>query len=352
MTRVEITDVSVTYPVTSSRAVDHVSLTVNPGELLCLVGPSGCGKTSLLKVICGLISPTTGAVLFDGQEMGNTPPERRRAVMVFQSHLLFPFMSVLENVGFALRMQGLSRTEWAPAAESMLERVQLGGYAGRRPASLSAGQRQRVALARALVAEPRVLLLDEPLANLDRHLREEMREAILSLQRETELTTICVTHDQEEAVLLGDRVAMLAGGSVRQVGTAEEFYERPVSMEVARFFGNHNQLPGVRTGAQVTTPVGTLTIPNPTPEEWPQSGTVCLHARPETITLSPCEAASQNCIRGTVTHRVYVGTHIRFLVDVDGKPWQVVCRPSDHEFRKGDEIFLQIPPERIWLTPD
>ena len=354
MTRLRIDSLTHTYPRSERPALANVSLEVQPGELLCLVGPSGCGKTTLLKIISGLLAPSEGGLFFDGHEVTRVPPEQRRAVMVFQSHLLFPFMSVIENVGFGLRMRGVERERWIEAAQTMLDRVHLSAYAGRRPTSLSGGQQQRVALARALVAEPQLLLLDEPLSSLDRHLREDMRQVIIELQRATRVTTVCVTHDQEEAVLLGDRIAMLSAGELVQVGRAEEFYERPVSVHVARFFGNHNQLEGERCGSLIRSEVGELVIaPESTPGQsatWPSDGPACLHIRPEAIELMSPHADSDNTLRGRVVHRVYVGTHVRYAVDVAGQPWQVVAGPHTKRFDEGEHVGLRLPPERIWLT--
>jgi len=354
MTRLRIDRLSFSYPGTERPALADVSLTVEPGEMVCLVGPSGCGKTTLLKTISGLFLPDAGALHFDGQEVTGVPPEQRRAVMVFQNHLLFPFMSVVENVGFAPRMRGVRREEWVEAARAMLERVHLAGYEERRPSSLSGGQQQRVALARALVADPRVLLLDEPLSNLDRHLREDMRQVITELQRSTRVTTLCVTHDQEEAVLLGDRIAMLSGGRLVQAGTAEEFYERPASVQVARFFGNHNQLEGERRGVTVRTSAGEMAL---APERarayesvWPCDGPACLHIRPEALELAPPGSRGENVLAGRVVHCVYVGTHVRYAIDVDGQPWQVFAGPHARRFGEGERVGLRLPPERIWLT--
>lgn len=354
-TRVEIAGLTYRYGKSERAAVDDVSIVVEPGELLCLVGPSGCGKTTILKIVSGILDPSEGEIRFDGEAVTRVPPEKRRAVMVFQSQLLFPFLSVVENVGFSLRMRGVSRDEWMPVAMRMLERVRLGGYEDRRPASLSGGQQQRVALARALVAEPRVLLLDEPLSSLDRHLREDMRQVILDLQRTSGVTTICVTHDQEEAVLLGDRIAMLAEGRVVQTGAAEAFYERPVSVHVARFFGNHNQLESIRDGDEVVTQVGRLTVAvdghdDDERDSWPESGAACVHIRPEAIELVEPDTNARNTLHGRVMHRVYVGTHVRYAVEVGGQPWQVVAGPHTRAYEEGDRVGLRLPPERIWLT--
>jgi ABC-type Fe3+/spermidine/putrescine transport system ATPase subunit len=352
MSALSIQGVSFAYPRSERSAVNEVSLEVSDGEILCLVGPSGCGKTTLLRLISGLLVPDAGIIRFGDRDMSGVPVENRGATMVFQNHLLFPFLSVLDNVGFGLRMRGVSRKEWEPTARRMLERVQLGSFADRRPGSLSGGQKQRVALARALVAEPAVLLLDEPLSNLDRHLREDMRQAILELQRESGVTTVCVTHDQEEAVLLGDRIAMMSDGDLLQVGEAEAFYERPVSVHVARFFGNHNQIEAARSGDAIVSDLGRLRItPRPGQDaSWPSEGPVCVHVRPESISLARAGSVPENALHGRVTHRVYVGTHIRYAVEVGGQPWQIVASPQTTRFAEGDEIDLVIPPDRIWLT--
>lgn len=352
MRAIEIRDVTYCYPRALKPALRTVDIEVRSGELLCLVGPSGCGKTTLLKLVSGLLCPDSGSILFDGQDVTSVPPEHRKAVMVFQSHLLFPFMSVLENIGFALRMQGVPAAVRHKRAMEMLERVHLLGFENRRPANLSAGQRQRVALGRALVAEPAVLLLDEPLSSLDRHLREEMRQVIIGLQRDSGVTTICVTHDQEEAVLLGDRIAMISDGQVVQVGSAEDFYERPVSVEVADFFGNHNHIDGELRDRTIESAVGTFRVEQKANALWPAPGGVCIHIRPESIEMrAPC-AGSPNCIPGMVTHRVYVGTHVKYSVDVDGRPWQVVASPLAARFAEGEEVSLHLPADRIWLTKE
>ncbi len=351
MTSVDLDGVTFSYHRSDTPALSSITLAVRPGEILCLVGPSGCGKTTLLKIVSGLLQPQRGAVRFDGKKVTAVPPERRNAALVFQGHMLFPFMTVLENVGFGLRMRSIDAEERAHRARAMLEKVHLEGYDERRPSNLSSGQQQRVALARALVTEPAVLLLDEPLSNLDRHLREDMRQVILQLQREIQVTTLCVTHDQEEAVLLGDRIAMLSAGELLQVGSAEEFYERPVSVAVARFFGNHNYLEGSVADGLFTSREGRFRIVCEPEQSGVTGGRACLHIRPEAILLAePGSTSAQNVVLGAVTHRVFVGTHVRYTVDVDGHPWQVVSGPAQSSFAEGDRVGLHLPPERIWLT--
>ncbi|MCZ7545363.1 MAG: ABC transporter ATP-binding protein [Anaerolineae bacterium] len=210
-------------------AVDNLNLEIDSGELVAFLGPSGCGKTTTLRMIAGLLEPTSGDVKFDGASILDTPVEKRGAVMVFQQHLLFANMNVEKNVGFGLRMRGVDRAAIRKRVAEMLDLVRLSGFEDRRPEELSGGQQQRVALARALVVEPRVLLLDEPLANLDANLRLEMRDLIRNIQRRMQITTIFVTHDQEEAVMLADRVALMFDGVIQQYTPPRAFYERPAN---------------------------------------------------------------------------------------------------------------------------
>ena len=217
-------------------AVNNLNLEVESGELVAFLGPSGCGKTTTLRMITGLLLPTSGDVLFDGKSVLTIPTERRGAVMVFQKHLLFPTMNVGQNVGFGLRMQKVDSKEIDRRVSEMLELVHLPGFEKRRPHELSGGQQQRIALARALIVRPNVLLLDEPLANLDANLRLEMRELIRNIQREIGITSVFVTHDQEEAVMLADRIALMFEGVLQQYDAPQAFYERPSSAQVAHFF--------------------------------------------------------------------------------------------------------------------
>ena len=212
-------------------AIRDLSLEVEPGELVALLGPSGCGKTTALKIVAGLLSPTAGEVLVEGDPVRGTPPEKRRAAMVFQKSLLFPHMDVAANVGFGLRMRGNDKEDSGRRVREALKQVQMEGFADRRPGELSGGQQQRVALARALVTEPRLLLLDEPLSALDANLRGEMRELIKRLQRDGDYTTVFVTHDQEEAVVLADRIALLFDGELQMYDHPQAFYDRPASRD-------------------------------------------------------------------------------------------------------------------------
>ena len=245
-------------------AVDGVDAAIQEGELVSFVGPSGCGKTTLLRLAGGFARPDGGRVLLDGQDVTRDPPNRRATAMVFQSYALFPHLTVAGNVGYALRVRGQSRADVAARVEDLLRVVQLDGLGARRPDELSGGQQQRVALARALSVRPRVLLLDEPLSNLDANLRVLMREEIKRLQRELRLTVAYVTHDQEEAMSISDRIAVMRAGRIEQLGTPTEIYERPATEFVARFVGTANFLDGdVRARTAPELPSGRRSASSP-----------------------------------------------------------------------------------------
>ncbi len=279
MTSLDLDGIAVRYD--SVTALDHFSLHVAPGELVALLGPSGCGKTTALKAVAGLIRPDAGEIRFDNLSVLSTPPERRGAAMVFQKPLLFPYLSVGENVAFSLKLRRIGREEIARRVSEALGRVRLAGYERRRPHELSGGQEQRVALARALVSDPRVLLLDEPFSALDSSLRVEMRELVRSLLRDAHITTLFVTHDQEEAFAVADRVALLMAGRLEQVGTPQALLLEPQTMEAARFFG-WKLLPIQRIGSRGKTMAGELDLP-------PEVGTkeISLGFRPEHLFLRP-----------------------------------------------------------------
>jgi iron(III) transport system ATP-binding protein len=240
-TTIAIKDLAKAYPAIgrggTTRAVDGVSIEIEPGELFFLLGPSGCGKTTLLRMIAGFIDPTEGSISFNGRDVTRTPPNKRNTGMVFQSYALWPHMTVAQNVAFGLSVRKVPGDEKAKRVREALDQVQMGEYAGRKPTQLSGGQQQRVALARALVVRPDVLLLDEPLSNLDAKLRLELRSEIRRVCKDAGLTTVYVTHDQKEALSMADRVAIMEAGRVRQTGTPRELYRRPKSRFVAEFLG-------------------------------------------------------------------------------------------------------------------
>lgn len=237
-----------------------LSLEVEEGEFLSLLGPSGCGKSTLMKTIAGILPAHSGRIFLDGRDITNLPVHKRGTVVMFQDMRLFPHKSVAENVAFPLKMQGMPKAERLETASELLKKVQMGGFESRRPAELSGGQQQRIALARALAARPKLLLLDEPFSALDENLREDMRHLVLQLQKEFRTTVILVTHDREEALSMSDRVALMFGGKVAQVGTPQAVYSQPKTVEVADYFGNCVYLPGAVsdgrfTGSGISCPV-------------------------------------------------------------------------------------------------
>jgi ABC-type Fe3+/spermidine/putrescine transport system ATPase subunit len=347
MTRVVISDLTKIYPGTEIPAVDTLNLVVESGKINALLGPSGCGKTTTMKMIAGILEPTSGDILFNESSVLPIVAERRGAVMVFQNHLLFPYMSVGDNVGFALKMRREKKDVIRKRVDEMLELVQLPGMAERRPKQLSGGQQQRVALARALIVEPNVLLLDEPLSNLDAHLRDEMRELIRGIQSQLGITTIFVTHDQEEAVVMADQIALMFDGVLQQYTTPELFYESPATERISRFFGNVNFIPGTYGDGQIETAVGKFEAPHSGVDNGPS----ILSIRPETIEISQ-ESTGHNEFEGRVISHVYVGTHARYKVAAGDHELEVVTDPEAARlYHDGDTVRLQFPSEKIWVLP-
>ena len=338
----EVRDLSHRYGGASSRVLSRLSIDVEPGELVAFLGPSGCGKTTALKIIAGLLRPTSGDVLVDGSSVIAVPPEKRGAAMVFQKALLFPHMSVAQNIGFGLRMQNVPRDRISRRVDAALRRVRMGGFAERRPGELSGGQQQRVALARALVTEPRLLLLDEPLSALDASLREEMRELVREVQEQGGYTTVFVTHDQEEAVVLADRVALLFDGELQMYDEPQAFYERPASRRVAQFFGATNFIRGRAANGTVETPLGGLSLARAaTP------GNVTLTIRPEAVRLR----AGENSFPARITRVVYLGTRINCGLEANGLSLTVAV-PPDARVREGEKVTVSLPAESLWALEE
>jgi spermidine/putrescine ABC transporter ATP-binding subunit len=294
----------------ATLALDGVSLSVAPGEFFTLLGPSGCGKTTTLRSVAGFVTPDAGEVAIDGTSIMGVPPHRRRVGMVFQHYALFPHRTVAQNVGFGLRMQRVAKTEIASRVADALALVQLPSYGARYPSQLSGGEQQRVALARALVTRPAVLLLDEPLGALDKKLRDHMKIELKRLQREVGITTIYVTHDQEEALTMSDRIAVMHRGRVEQVAPPRGLYETPATPFVASFIGNINLLAGRAAGVNtVDCGIATLAVTGTAPA----GAAVAVALRPERIRLDP-PTALDTMLSMTVAHVVYQGETVRYIL--------------------------------------
>ncbi len=342
-------------------AVRQINLQVERGEFYTFLGPSGCGKTTLLRTIAGFISPDEGTVYLDGEPVNHVPPWQRDVGMVFQNYALWPHMTVFENVAFGLRERKIPRDEIGKKVKQALEQVDLKGTESRRPSQLSGGQQQRVALARTLVIQPRVLLLDEPLSNLDAKLRAEMRIELLKLQRDLGLTTIYVTHDQEEALALSTRIAVMNFGKVVQEGRPREVYEQPREEFVAEFVGKSNLFFGtmVHTGdrfMEIQTDEGLL-IKAASATSSPglgQGKKVLLNIRPEAIELIGLEEKSNraNRIPGKVVASAYQGSFVEYEIEACGKPVKAnVINPKGKPlFERGDEVALVFAPEDVGVV--
>jgi spermidine/putrescine transport system ATP-binding protein len=339
-------------------AVDGIDPAIPGGEFFSLLGPSGCGKTTTLRLIAGFEQPTSGRIVLDGQDMAQTPPHRRKVNTVFQSYALFPFLSVHDNVAFGLRYKRVSRTEARRMVGEALALVRLEGMDRRRPRQLSGGQQQRVALARALVLEPSVLLLDEPLGALDAKLRQALQVELKALQEAVGITFVYVTHDQEEALTMSDRLAVMSGGRIEQVGTPAEVYEEPAGAFVADFLGVSNLMAaealgatgdgrcGVRLGQfQLCTGRGDVAARGP----------VKLVIRPERVRLEPYGSGGENRLPGMVERLVYQGASVRLFVRLaPGETVQAVVpnQGGDMRFEQGTAVVAHLPPEALRVLAD
>ncbi len=338
-------------------AVNHIQLEVNKGEILTLLGPSGCGKTTTLRCIAGLEKPEEGTIFIDGKPMlseGFVVPSKRGIGMVFQNYAVWPHMRVFDNVAYGLKLQKLRKQVIKEKVREIIDSVGLAGLEGRYPGQLSGGQQQRVALARALVRNPKVLLFDEPLSNLDAKLRERMRFEIKSLVRRMHITTVYVTHDQAEAMVISDRIAVMDAGNIVQVDPPEEIYKKPANRFVADFVGTTNFIPGeisevLKEGdlAYVHTEFGQkmlcrmLDFETATPNK-----KVHASIRPEDIEVftEPPEDRD-NLFKGTIVHRAYLGNFLYFFVNIDSTMIRVQA-PYNMVQKEGEELFLFLNPEK------
>ncbi|WP_144185947.1 ABC transporter ATP-binding protein [Elioraea rosea] len=358
MSELVLTSLRKTYGPTV--AVDDVSLTVREGELVALLGPSGCGKTTTLRMVAGFIEPTAGQIVIGGRDVTHLPPHRRDTGMVFQSYALFPHMTVAQNVAFGLEMRNVPKAEAEKRVADALSLVRLGHLGERYPRQLSGGQQQRVALARALVVNPGVFLLDEPLSNLDAKLRLEVRVEIRELQRRLGLTTVFVTHDQEEALTLADRLVVMANGVVQQVGTPEELYESPANLFVAGFIGRSNVLAGRLVSPGRFESRGGLAVS--VPADGRAAGPAALALRPERLTLAEPGAPVAPCMNsatGKLVLVTYLGATSEYRVDLRGDEVLTATLPTPpasdplRRLAAGDPVTLTWPADACrLLAPD
>lgn len=342
----------------STQAVADVSLNVEPGEFVGLLGPSGCGKTTTLRMIAGLEKPDSGEIEFEGADITNLPPERRGFGMVFQNYALFPHLNVFENVAFGLRARHKTKAEIGERVASALELVQLPGYGNRRVDELSGGQQQRVAIARAIAIEPALLLFDEPLSNLDVSLREETRSELRELVNRLRLTAVYVTHDQEEAFALCDRISVMVGGKIMQTGQPRELYEHPAEISVARFLGRNNVIKAMRLSSSKSdlgdfkTLAGehTLRLPVKHDELAPLNQPCFLAIRPEHVILADAASnqSAENLLHAKVREIVFAGATSSVRVDANGLLIEaLVLEPNG--LKVGADCSVVLPPERLSL---
>jgi ABC-type Fe3+/spermidine/putrescine transport system ATPase subunit len=318
--------------------VEEFSLTVADGEMVSILGPSGAGKTTILKTVAGLIEPLSGDIRLDGRPLAGVPPEKRSVVMVFQKPLLFPFMNVAQNIAFGLKMKKMTRGEMHRAVRAILDLTRLAGLDRRKVHELSGGQQQRVSLARALVLEPAVLLLDEPLSNLDAGLRHRMRNLITDIQQQLRTTILFVTHDQSEALVMSHRVSLLLDGRLRQVGTPQDLYYRPVDPDVARFFGGTNFFEARFRDGFLHTAFGVFDLTQANGNGHKLTATI----RPEDVLIS---TTGDYELEGRVERTHFEGMATRLWVKCRGGDLVVLAGRGD--FFPGQAVRLRLPPERI-----
>ena len=342
---------------TNVRAVDNLDLHISHGELLSLLGPSGCGKTTTLRLVAGFLEPDGGEIRLDGQVISSprsvVPPERRNMSMIFQSYAIWPHKTVYQNVAYGLKFRKFSATETKKKVRQMLEVVKLEPMADRYPSELSGGQQQRVALARALVVEPQILLLDEPLSNLDANLREEMRFEIRRLHDEFQITSIYVTHDQSEAMVIADRICVMNQGRLEQVGTPEEIYDRPRTRFVAEFVGKTNLLSGTVEENQRIGLGNGLLLHVGNGENLNSREKVCVSVRPHNIQLIQDKTEAEkysnrgfNLFTATVGRRIYFGDAADYLVQIGESDLALrVITPASQKIDPGQKVFALAHPD-------
>jgi spermidine/putrescine transport system ATP-binding protein len=353
----EVTVVDLVKQFGEVTAVDGINLQMPSGEFFSMLGPSGCGKTTTLRMIAGFEQPTEGRILLDGHDMAFTPPHRRNVNTVFQNYALFPHLNVFDNVAFGLRRQRVGKQELRQRVGEALGLVQLNGFEKRKPGQMSGGQQQRVALARALVLKPAVLLLDEPLGALDAKLRKQLQIELKSLQQQVGITFVYVTHDQEEALTMSDRIAVMSAGRVEQVGPPREVYEEPTTTFVADFLGVSNLMTVAAQGeanGRCKVALGEFELSAANGESSTTGGTRMV-IRPERVHLEPHETTGENRIPGMVERVVYLGNANQVFVGLaHGERIQALVQNTGDElaYRQGDPVKVHMPPEALRVLTD
>ena len=333
-------------------AVENTTLNVKKGEFLTFLGSSGCGKTTTLRMIAGFEDPTEGSILIGGKHAEHLPPNKREVNTVFQNYALFPHLTIRENIAFGLKLQKVKKAEIKERAENIIKLVKLEEHADKSPDQLSGGQKQRVAIARAIVNNPKVLLLDEPLGALDLKLRKEMQLELKQLQRELEITFIYVTHDQEEALTMSDRIVVMNKGRIEQVGTAHEIYERPQTKFVAQFIGETNLFEDVeileKNGNDYVVAIGSEKVSTDSMKDFKPGEKVHISIRPENMKLSRTPMEGRESIAVTYDSNIYVGNISKFVVFTDQGRRLTASEFSEDAgtFNKGDKVYINWIPER------
>lgn len=335
-------------------ALAKLDLTVNEGEFLTLLGPSGCGKTTTLRIIAGFIEPTAGQILIDGYDVVRLPPNKREVGMVFQNYALFPHMTVADNIAFGMKQRGAPRARRVERVAELLDLIQLSGKGDRYPAELSGGQRQRVAIARAVAHPPAILLMDEPLGALDLKLREAMQQELRAIQRKLGITTLYVTHDQTEAMVMSDRIVVMKDGRVEQIGTPNDIYMHPATRFVASFVGRINFLPFVaEAGVHLCKATGaSILLPRPEPV---MQASAILAIRPEWLRILSAgdEPEGYNILEARIVDRVFVGSHVSLKADIGNGTVLTVDGPPGADLpQTGDLARIAWPRDRTIVLPE
>lgn len=336
MYKIELKNVSKVFE--NKKVLKNINLTVNEGEMVSLLGPSGCGKTTTLKIIAGLFSPDYGDILFNGKSIVHIPVEKRGAVIVFQDYLLFPHMTVQENIEFGLKMANVKKSKRIERTKDMIDLVKLEGHEKKYPSELSGGQKQRVAIARALAIEPKMLLLDEPFSNLDTRLRESMRSFVCDIQKKLKITTLLVTHDKEEALMTSDKVAVMLDGEIKQFGSPAEIYEKPISPQVADFFGEKNYLQGEIIKGIFECSLGKFKT------SLSENSKVIAMIRPEEIEITNSEGKSGLWVK--ILSKLYAGDKVYYTLSAGDTQLKCVTY-SKNMFEIDQRVWLKIDFEKV-----